>query len=47
MFTPVVFRFRRFGIDIPTDLQSYIDAVLNYSPVKEWLALAEKELQAS
>lgn len=46
MFTPVVFRFRRFGIDIPTDLKSYIDAVLSYSPVKEWLALAEKELQA-
>lgn len=47
MFTPVVFRFRRFGIDIPTDLRSYVDAVLNYSPVKEWLALAEIELQAS
>ena len=46
MFTPVVFRLRRFGIDIPTDLKSYVDAVLNYSPVKEWLALAEKELPA-
>lgn len=46
MFTPVVFRFRRFGIDIPTDLKSYVDAVLNYSPVEEWLALAEKESPA-
>ena len=45
MFTPVVFRFRRFGIDIPTDLKFYFDAALNYSPAKEWLALAEKELQ--
>lgn len=46
MFTPVVFRFRRFGIAIPVDLKSYADAVLNYSPVREWLALAGKELQA-
>jgi glutathione S-transferase len=45
VFTPVVFRLRRFGIDVPTDLKSYVDAVLNYSRVKEWLALAEKELR--
>ena len=47
MFAPVVFRFRRFGIEIPTDLKSHITAVLHYSPVIEWLTLAEKESRAN
>lgn len=47
MFTPVVFRFRRFGIDVPDDLKAYVDAVLSNLHVKEWLALAQKELRAS
>ena len=46
IFTPVVFRFRRFGIDIPIDLKSYGNAVLDYSAVNEWLALAQREMQA-
>lgn len=46
MFAPVVLRFRRFGIAVPSDLETYAEAILAYSPVKEWLALAEKELQA-
>lgn len=46
MFAPVVFRFRRFGVGVPADLQSYIDAVLNHLAVKQWLALAERELRA-
>jgi glutathione S-transferase len=45
-FTPVVFRLRRFGIDIPTDLRPYAEAVLNHAPVREWLALAQAELRA-
>lgn len=47
MFAPVVFRFRRFGIDVPNDLQIYVDAVLGNLHVKEWLALAQKELRSS
>ena len=46
MFAPVVFRFRRFGIDTPEDLKSHVAAVLHYPPVMEWLALAEKESRA-
>lgn len=47
IFAPVVFRFRRFGIGIPDDLKYYVDAVLGNLHVKEWLALAQKELRAS
>ena len=47
MFAPVVFRFRRFGIDVPNDLQIYVDAVLGNLHVKEWLALAQNELRSS
>ena len=47
MFTPVVFRFRRFGIDIPDDLKAYVNAVLSNWHVNEWLALAQKESHAS
>ena len=46
MFAPVALRFRRFGIGIPADLNSYAAAVLRYPPVEEWIALAEKERQA-
>lgn len=44
MFTPVVFRFWRFGIDIPDDLTAYVDAILSNGHVTEWLALAQSEL---
>jgi len=47
MFTPVIFRFRRFGIAIPDDLKAYADAVLSNRHVQEWLTLAQEELRAS
>ncbi len=44
MFVPVVFRFRRYGIPIPTDLKAYVANILEYTPVAQWLALATPEL---
>lgn len=43
MFVPVVFRFRRYGIAIPAQLQGYVEHVLAYAPVQEWLKLAAQE----
>jgi glutathione S-transferase len=40
MFVPVVFRFRRYGISIPSELTGYVANVLQYTPVRQWLALA-------
>ncbi|HUY02344.1 MAG TPA: glutathione S-transferase [Rhodocyclaceae bacterium] len=47
MFTPVVFRFHRFGIGIPDDLKYYVDAIFGNLHVEEWLELAQNELRAS
>ncbi|MDB6142437.1 MAG: putative glutathione S-transferase [Pseudomonas sp.] len=44
MFVPVVFRFRRYGVPVPAELQGYVTNVLEYAPVMQWLALAAKEL---
>lgn len=44
MFVPVVFRFRRYGIAVPAQLQAYVDAVLAYPPVQQWLQLAAEEI---
>ena len=44
MFVPVVFRFRRYGIAIPAQLQGYIDNILAYAPVQQWLKLAAQEV---
>ncbi|WP_137886139.1 glutathione S-transferase family protein [Pseudomonas sp. 2FE] len=43
MFVPVVFRFRRYGIAVPAQLQGYVEKVLAYPPVQKWLKLAEQE----
>ncbi len=40
MYAPVVFRFRRYGVAIPSDLQGYVAAILGHAHVKQWLALA-------
>lgn len=40
MFVPVVFRFRRYGISIPSELKAYVANVLHYTPVRQWVALA-------
>lgn len=44
MFVPVVFRFRRYGIAIPAQLQGYVKNILDYAPVQQWLKLAEQEI---
>lgn len=44
MFAPVVFRFRRYGIVVPASLQAYVDAMLAYPPVQQWLQLAAEEM---
>ena len=44
MFTPVIFRFRRYGIALPADLQAYADAILSYAPMQEWMTLAASEV---
>lgn len=44
MFVPVVFRFRRYGIAIPAHLQGYVDNILDYAPVQQWLKLAAQEV---
>jgi glutathione S-transferase len=43
MFAPVVFRLRRYGISVPPTLQSYVDQVVAYGPVQQWLAKAAEE----
>lgn len=43
MFTPVVFRFRRYGIAIPSDLAGYVQSVLAYEHVQHWMELAASE----
>ena len=45
MYAPVVFRFRRFGVELPDALKPYAQAMLSYPPVSEWLMLAQEELQ--
>lgn len=44
MFVPVVFRFRRYGIAIPEQLQGYVENILGYAPVQQWLKLAAQEV---
>jgi len=40
MYVPVLFRFRRFGIELPEALQPYADAIFDFGPVRTWLHLA-------
>jgi glutathione S-transferase len=44
MFVPVVFRFRRYGVAIPAQLQGYVENILGYAPVQQWLKLAAQEV---
>ncbi|WPC05005.1 glutathione S-transferase family protein [Pseudomonas benzenivorans] len=44
MFVPVVFRFRRYGIEIPPHLQTYVDNVLAHPAVQQWLKLASRQV---
>ncbi len=40
MFVPVLFRFRRYGIDIPSDLTTYAKSIMAYEHVQHWQELA-------
>ncbi|WP_047530274.1 glutathione S-transferase family protein [Pseudomonas sp. 11/12A] len=44
MFAPVVFRFRRYGVSVPPALQKYVDLVVAYEPVQQWLKKAAEEV---
>ncbi|GAB7531810.1 glutathione S-transferase family protein [Pseudomonas sp. 3A(2025)] len=44
MFAPVVFRLRRYGIEVPESLQGYVNNLLAYAPVQQWLKLAAQEV---
>lgn len=43
MFAPVVFRFRRYGIEVPADLQDYCAQIQAHPPMQAWLRLATQE----
>lgn len=43
MFVPVVFRFRRYGIEVPGHLQAYVGNVLAHHAVQQWLKLAAQQ----
>lgn len=43
MFAPVVFRFRRYGVAVPAQLQGYVENILAYAPIQEWLRLAAQD----
>lgn len=50
MFAPVVSRFHTYGFDVDTHTKDYMEAVLAYPTVKEWIkdALTEKaEIKAA
>lgn len=43
MFVPVVFRLRRYGIEVPAPLQGYVSNVLAHPAVQQWVMLAAKQ----
>lgn len=43
MFVPVLFRFRRYGVNIPSDLTAYVKSVMAYEHVQRWQELAAVE----
>jgi len=43
MFVPVLFRFRRYGISLPSDLTAYATAIMAHEHVQHWLKLAAAE----
>lgn len=43
MYAPVVLRLRRYAIAVPASVQAYVDAVLAYAPLQQWLHLAAEE----
>lgn len=43
MFSPVVFRFRSYQVDLPQRLVEYCDAVINHPDVKAWVDDADPD----
>ena len=43
MFAPVVLRFATYGVELPVDIASYCQAVLDDADLQEWVALAGEE----
>jgi glutathione S-transferase len=43
MFAPVLFRFRRYGVALPSDLIAYANALMTYEHVQRWLELAAEQ----
>lgn len=45
MFAPVCSRFRTYAVTLEPELEAYIDRILDWAPMKEWIAgaLAEPE----
>ncbi len=37
MYSPVVFRFRSYQVDLPENLQDYCQTIVNHPDVKEWM----------
>lgn len=44
-YAPVVFRFTRYGVELPEQLQAYCDRMLELASMREWLRLAEAEVE--
>jgi glutathione S-transferase len=47
MYAPVVFRFRRYSVELPDDIAAYAQRVLAYPFVQKWMVLANKQNGAS
>lgn len=43
MFAPVVLRLRRYGVAVPAELAGYVQQVLEYPPLQQWLQRAAEE----
>ena len=46
VYAPVALRFVTYGIPMPADARSYVDAVTGLASVREWVAAAEREAEA-
>jgi glutathione S-transferase len=43
MYAPVVTRLRTYGVKLDSDADAYCKAVLDYAPMKQWIADAKNE----
>ena len=45
MYAPVALRFVTYGVEVAEPARSFVDAVLESAPVRDWLAVAQAEPQ--